>query len=149
MPDITKVQQAVQKRAGVRGVRDLNARLNGERVEIHGVAESIEAKQNAMRTITQEVGDTGLVNLIQVSTGSPSRPVDQDLPKIPPGITSAAEPAASNRPRTHTVQRGETLSHIAQRYYGKASEYKQIFEANRDKLSDPDKIREGMTLRIP
>ncbi len=49
----------------------------------------------------------------------------------------------------HEVQSGETLSKIAQRYYGDASLYPKIFEANKDILKDPDKIRVGQKLRIP
>lgn len=49
----------------------------------------------------------------------------------------------------HTVERGETLSKIAQRYYGKASLYPKIFEANRPMLENPDKIYPGQVLRIP
>lgn len=49
----------------------------------------------------------------------------------------------------HEVVKGDTLSKIAQKYYGDASLYPQIFEANKDTLSDPDKIRIGQKLRIP
>lgn len=58
---------------------------------------------------------------------------------------AAQEPAA----RTHTVKSGDTLSGLARTYYGKASLFPQIFNANRDKLSDPDKIRVGQVLVIP
>lgn len=51
--------------------------------------------------------------------------------------------------RTHTVARGETLSKIAKRYYGKASLYPRIFDANRDQLDDADKIKPGQVLKIP
>ena len=37
----------------------------------------------------------------------------------------------------------------AKKYYGDASKYHRIFEANRDQLSDPDKIKVGQRLRIP
>jgi nucleoid-associated protein YgaU len=47
---------------------------------------------------------------------------------------------------TYTVQGGDTLSEIGQRL-GVA--WRDIFEANRDQLSDPDKIQPGQTLRIP
>jgi len=47
------------------------------------------------------------------------------------------------------VQSGDTLSKIAQKYYGDASLYTQIFQANRDVLSDPNKISPGQKLRIP
>jgi LysM repeat protein len=60
----------------------------------------------------------------------------------------AAAPAAP-APQTYTVQKGDTLSEIAQKFYGKASEYRRIFEANRDQLSDPDKIRVGQVLKVP
>ena len=51
--------------------------------------------------------------------------------------------------RTWTVKQGETLSHIAQQAYGKASRWHAIFDANRDQLDDPDLIRPGQVLKIP
>lgn len=49
----------------------------------------------------------------------------------------------------HTVVSGDTLSKIAEQYYGDPKLYPQIFEANRDVLSDPNKIKPGQKLRIP
>lgn len=49
----------------------------------------------------------------------------------------------------YTVQMGDTLGHIAQKFYGKASRWPEIFEANRDKLRHPDILFHGTTLRIP
>ena len=51
--------------------------------------------------------------------------------------------------RMYTVVAGDTLSHIAQRHYGNANRWPAIFEANRDKLSDPDRIFPGQVLRLP
>ena len=49
----------------------------------------------------------------------------------------------------YEVQSGDTLSAIAKNVtHGKLS-YQQIFEANRDVLSDPDKIKPGQRLKIP
>lgn len=50
---------------------------------------------------------------------------------------------------SYTVQAGDTLSKLAKEFYGDASQYKRIFEANRDKLDDADSIRVGQELRIP
>jgi len=49
----------------------------------------------------------------------------------------------------YVVKKGDTLSKIAKEYYGDASLYPQIFEANRDVLKDPNKIQVGQKLRIP
>lgn len=49
----------------------------------------------------------------------------------------------------HEVVAGDTLSKIAKRYYGDASLYMQIFEANKDQLKDPNLIKIGQKLRIP
>src|SRR5262245_9927627 len=49
----------------------------------------------------------------------------------------------------YTVQSGNTLSNIAKRFYGDASQYQKIFQANTDQLSDPDKIHVGQQLQLP
>ena len=51
--------------------------------------------------------------------------------------------------QTYTVRAGDTLSHIAQHHYGKASRWHAIFDANRDQLDDPDLIRPGQVLKLP
>jgi nucleoid-associated protein YgaU len=52
-------------------------------------------------------------------------------------------------PRTYTVQSGDTLSKIAKQHLGDANAYMKIFDANKDQLSDPDKIKPGQVLKIP
>ena len=64
------------------------------------------------------------------------------------GAASGAGGAAAGG-RTYTVKPGDTLSAIAKEHLGNASAYMKIFEANRDQLSDPDKIKPGQVLRIP
>jgi nucleoid-associated protein YgaU len=51
--------------------------------------------------------------------------------------------------KAYTVKVGDTLSKIARDYMGDASEYMKIFNANKDQLSDPDKIKPGQVLKIP
>ncbi len=48
----------------------------------------------------------------------------------------------------YTIEKGDTLSEIAQRFYGKASAYRRIFEDNREVIADPDKIYPGQKIRI-
>lgn len=48
-----------------------------------------------------------------------------------------------------TVISGDTLAKIAQHWYGDASQFPRIFEANRNQLSNPNLIFPGQVLRIP
>ncbi len=49
----------------------------------------------------------------------------------------------------YEIVSGDTLGGIAKRYYGSASKYMKIFEANRDIIDDPNKIYPGQKIRIP
>jgi nucleoid-associated protein YgaU len=61
----------------------------------------------------------------------------------------AQAPQAPAKETTYTVKAGDTLSKIAKEHLGNANAYMDIFNANRDQLSDPDKIRPGQVLKIP
>jgi nucleoid-associated protein YgaU len=50
---------------------------------------------------------------------------------------------------TYTVMPGDTLGKIAKQFLGDSEAYRDIFEVNRDQLSDPDKIYPGQVLKIP
>ena len=65
------------------------------------------------------------------------------------GPEPAAAAPASAAERTYTVKSGDTLSGIAKQQLGDGNAYMKIFEANRDQLSDPDKIKPGQVLKIP
>ena len=49
----------------------------------------------------------------------------------------------------YEVKKGDSLSKIAKQYYGDPMLYPRIFEANKDILKDPNKIKPGQKLRIP
>jgi nucleoid-associated protein YgaU len=66
-----------------------------------------------------------------------------------PEGTAQNPPANNPYTQVYEVKKGDTLSRIAEEYYGDPSLYAKIFEANRDILTDPNKIRPGQKLRIP
>jgi len=70
-------------------------------------------------------------------------------PAPKPEPAKADQPAAAAGPRTHTVAEGETLSLLAFKYYGSPNKWDKIFDANRDKLKNPDQVRPGMVLKLP
>ena len=63
--------------------------------------------------------------------------------------SSLPQPQVMASSRTYTVKAGDSLSKIAKEHYGDANSYNKIFEANRDKLNDPNKIQPGQELVIP
>ncbi len=49
----------------------------------------------------------------------------------------------------YTVEPGDSLSGLAERFLGDRSRWRAIFQANRDGIEDPDRIFSGQVLRIP
>lgn len=69
--------------------------------------------------------------------------------KVTGGGAAAPAGGGAQAERTYTVQAGDTLSKIAKAHLGDANAYMKIFNANKDQLSDPDKIKPGQVLKIP
>jgi nucleoid-associated protein YgaU len=63
-------------------------------------------------------------------------------------VVGGPAPAAAAA-KTYTVKAGDTLSAIAKSQLGDANAYMKIFEANKDQLSDPNKIKPGQVLKLP
>jgi nucleoid-associated protein YgaU len=77
-----------------------------------------------------------------------------DFSDVQSGSSSAAMPkSAAETPKqsaaTYTVVSGDSLSKIAKRHYGDAAKWKQIYEANRDMIKNPDLIYPGQVLTLP
>jgi nucleoid-associated protein YgaU len=64
-------------------------------------------------------------------------------------IRAVGGAATGGAATTYTVKSGDTLSKIAKDYLGNASAYMDIFNANRDQLTDPNQIKPGQVLKIP
>jgi len=132
-----KVKDAVTKLSGMGlGVRNLGAKVEGKTVTLTGDAPSREVTVKVMQQFDQLVKTDNTVNAMRV-----------DAPK--PAPAPAPPPASKPVERIHVVVAGESLSKIAQKYYGNGNKYMKIFEANKDILSNPDLIKPGQKLRIP
>jgi nucleoid-associated protein YgaU len=142
------LQQMKQKYASVlnvinqNGVRLSHMHIQDDKFFLQGAAGS-EAIKNRVWDEVKKVNPS--LNDITVDLT-----VD---PAAPPPATAAAAAVASGGSsaghRTYTVAAGDSLSKIAKNFYGNANLYTKIFEANKDKLSDPDKIKPGQVLVIP
>ena len=104
--------------------KQLTVQLSGEKVTIKGeVDNQIDAEKIALAVGNVEGVDS----------------VDNQISVVVPLPDS----------RYHTVVSGDWLSKIAKTYYGDATKFDVIFEANKPMLKDPDEIYPGQVLRIP
>jgi nucleoid-associated protein YgaU len=78
------------------------------------------------------------------SSTAPTAP-KADFSNVQSGVASTAPTAA----QTYTVNKGDTLSKIAKEFYGSTNRWHEIFDANRDQISNPDLIQPGQVLKIP
>jgi nucleoid-associated protein YgaU len=84
-----------------------------------------------------------------------AEPAEKPLAQGPLGDTSRAPadmPVSSPPPqseRRYTVKSGDSLSKIAKQHYGDGNQWRRIYDANRDKIKNPDLIHPGQELTIP
>jgi nucleoid-associated protein YgaU len=118
--------QSVIDLAKERGVHLTNVHVENEKLLIRGAAPSQEIKNEVWDKI--KAVDAAHADI------AADIAIDASLP-VPD--------------QTYVVAAGDSLSKIAKHFYGNANAYMKIFEANKDQLSDPDKIKPGQKLRIP
>lgn len=107
------------------GIDDLKVSFDNGTVNLSGKASSAEAVEKAV-LMAGNVEGVEQVN-----------------------IDGLAAPAAEFQVEYYVIERGDTLSAIAKKYYGNAMDYPKIFEANREVIKNPDLIFPGQKIRIP
>ncbi len=131
-----KYDDAIQVAKGLR-MQGAAEEKDGK-LHFHGVVNSDDEKNqiwNAIKTVA-----TWQTEVVADLTVQPSAA----------RAASAAAPAPAASPaHTYTVKAGDTLSKIAKEHLGNANAYMDIFNANRDQLTDPDKIKPGQVLKLP
>lgn len=112
-------------------VEGLDVELNDDTATVYGTTDSVATKERVVLAIGNVEG---------IAT------VDDRLVVTAP---EEAETTTQAESQFYEVQKGDSLSKIAKRFYGNAMKYPVIFEANKPMLSSPDKIYPGQMLRIP
>lgn len=107
------------------GIKDLKVAYNDGVVSLSGAADDAAAMEKAV-LMAGNVKGVAEVKAEQVQA-----------------------PAALEKVEYYVIEKGDTLSAIAKKYYGKASEYPRIFAANREVIKDADLIFPGQKIRIP
>ena len=104
------------------GVKDLGVRFNDGKVELTGSG-SAEALQKAILIAGNMMG----VGEVKVDGAA----------------------VVEDGTQYYLIKSGDTLSAIAQQFYGDAGKYPKIFEANREVIKDANLIFPGQKIRIP
>jgi nucleoid-associated protein YgaU len=116
------------------GIKDLKVNYKSPNVYLSGEAQSPEALQKVVLM-------AGNVEGVQS--------VNVDGVKVPAHISSPQAVDGYNRTQYYIIQSGDTLSKIAQRFYGDPNRYPFIFEANREVIKNADLIFPGQKILIP
>lgn len=122
---------------------------------------SLQEKYQSLIDLANQSNISGLnitegEGFIKIEGSAPSADVKKQLmdewerldPEFRSGevVVAVTAPEAENAGTTYTVQAGDSLSKIGAHH---GVSWQKIFDANRDKLDDPDKIQPGQELTIP
>jgi len=114
------------------GGRDVTVSEDGGVLKLNATVPTPNEK-NAVWNKIKEIGGENPADIIA--------DIKMDSAEVPEVASAGA--------KTYTVKSGDTLSKIAKDLYGDAGKYMDIYNANTDKLSDPNKIDVGQELIIP
>lgn len=120
------------------GIDNLDVIFQKGFVTLGGTSQSWDAVEKAILMAGNVQGVEKVVSNIQV--GDAAGPMPSEF---------GGSGGAGSVVEYYVIESGDTLSHIAKRFYGDANQYPRIFEANREVIKDPNKIFVGQKIRIP
>jgi len=130
---LTAIKNAI-KDSGIE-ISDLKLDLDGEKLTIAGAVGSEENRKKIIELVKKATSLEAITNNLSVSGSGGS-------------VASAGGGTAGGK--SYTVASGDTLSGIAQKFYGNAGDYMKIYEANKAVIGgDPNLIKVGQVLTIP
>ena len=131
------------------GLRDKynHAIQTAKQLRMDGSADERDGKLHFSGTVNSEDEKNQIWNALKTIPDW-QKEVVADI-KVRPGASTPATGPAPATTKTYTVKAGDTLGGIAKQFLGNASAYMDIFNANRDQLSNPDLIKPGQVLKIP
>jgi nucleoid-associated protein YgaU len=171
--DLARKYQSVINEARAQGVQISSVRQQDGKLMLKGTAPNQEAINKVWNEITRvnpkhddivadfsvatsaadiEKDKTAKVHDEQAPTVARQKPSDGTTPSM--ADKDKAPVVTRDKPsddtfRTYTVKRGDTLGSISRQFYGNTHNYTKIFEANRDRIKNPNVIEVGEQLMIP
>jgi LysM repeat protein len=115
--------------------------------------DQLEALKNKWQEVIDKMAETGRTNVADInkenSRYTSAAPAPAPAPAKPATNTTNKTNQSSPQYATYTVKSGDTLSGIASSQLGSASKWNDIYNLNRDILSNPDLIYPGQKLKLP
>jgi len=133
------MRKAAEERAA-KAEADLASALSAQGAERDTMYAQLSQNLTQLRNqLTQALGDVARItaerdDLVQRTTAE---------------INDLKNALAEAQQRTYVVKPGDTLSGIAKAVYGDWKHWKDIYEANKDKIKNPDLIQVGWELKLP
>lgn len=125
----------------------------GDTVKIKGIGKSLSGKYY-VKDVTRQISSNGYShsatliktdfgNSLKTSTTSTKKTTAVKETKV------KSESTASTAQRTYTVKKGDCLWNIAKQFYGNGASYTKIYDANTNKIANPNLIYPGQVFVIP
>lgn len=139
--DISPAVQAPAKVLGETPSGETAFLINGEgKLEAYNMLSGYAKKASYWEGVGQKLLD-------EIATARVPGQATPDVPVETPATPQQPEPVQPGN--TYTVQKGDSLWRIAQRFYGDGRKYAVLFEANRDQIKNPNAIYVGQILTVP
>ncbi len=146
-------EQMARKREEEAGKADAQTALS-QAAQLKEKAEAMKREAEALEREAQTIQSAGQAagEAAQVVQSAGQQPEAAQV--VQSAGQAAAGPAQVVQPteaavEIYVVKKGDTLSGIAKALYGKAGRWPEIYEANKDRIENPNLIRPGWKLRIP
>ncbi|MBI3602138.1 MAG: LysM peptidoglycan-binding domain-containing protein [Candidatus Omnitrophica bacterium] len=143
---MTKERVGIEKGSGNAGY------LTGEPQYIEPAKKT---RQIYVLELSKAVGESEVKKIEQETAAAPSKaatsaPAPLEQAVIPSNEDkSSATAAALSGGVAYTVQKDDTLQKIAKKHYGSYGKWVKIYQANKDKIKDPNLLKPGMVITIP
>lgn len=134
-------------------------KLLSEKQQLEEQLKSITSKPEPIKEQTQEVLPSSFTTTEEIllkkieelekklKEAEVKRVEEKPKPQVMPTSSAASQPTTQKK-RYHTVVEGDTLPKLAEKYYGDSSQWRKIYEANKDKVIRGQLIP-GVVLEIP
>ena len=123
----------------------------GDTVNIQGIGKYLSGKYY-VKDITRQISSNGYshsATLIRTDFGKSLKVRSSTTTKKAEEKKVQSTPKASTAKRTYTVKKGDCLWNIAKQFYGNGALYTKIYDANTNKIANPNLIYVGQVFVIP